>query len=159
MTLFTIGYEGLDINDFVSLLDHHEIETVVDIREFPLSRKPGFSKTALTNLLNLSGFEYVHMVDLGCPKPVRNRYREDGDWSQYKRGFSSYLKTQATAIEELSNLAETSACALLCYEADYNHCHRMMVAAAVRSHCGADVEHILSSTKTARVADRQRSFA
>ena len=47
MTVFTIGYEGLDIGAFMSLLAEHGIETVVDIRELPLSRKPGFSKKAL----------------------------------------------------------------------------------------------------------------
>ncbi|MGN6808258.1 MAG: DUF488 family protein [Trinickia sp.] len=59
MTVFTIGYEGLDIGAFLSLLGEHGMETVVDIRELPLSRKPGFSKNALASTLNLSGFEYV----------------------------------------------------------------------------------------------------
>jgi uncharacterized protein (DUF488 family) len=62
MTVFTIGYEGLDIDTFVSMLAEYNIETVVDIRELPLSRKRGFSKTALTGVLNLSGLEYVHMA-------------------------------------------------------------------------------------------------
>jgi uncharacterized protein (DUF488 family) len=75
MTVFTIGYEGLNVDTFMSLLAQHGIETVVDVRELPLSRKTGFSKKALTNALNPSGVEYVHMVNLGCPKPVRDRYR------------------------------------------------------------------------------------
>jgi len=55
MTVFTIGYEGLDIDAFMSLLAEHGIDTVVDVRELPLSRKPGFSKKALANILNISG--------------------------------------------------------------------------------------------------------
>ena len=47
MTVFTIGYEGLDIDTFMSLLGQHGIETIVDIRELLLSRKRGFSKRAL----------------------------------------------------------------------------------------------------------------
>lgn len=142
MTVFTIGYEGLDIDDFMSLLSKHGIETIVDIRELPLSRKPGFSKKSLANALNLSGREYVHMVGLGCPKPVRDGYREDGDWKRYTTGFLKYLKTQKDAVAELAELVESSTCALLCYEADFNFCHRSMVADAVSKHCGADVEHI-----------------
>lgn len=142
MTVFTIGYEGLDIDDFVSLLSERGIETVVDIRELPLSRKPGFSKKSLASLLNLSGFEYVHMVELGCPRPVRNGYRADGDWKRYRKGFLDHLKTQEGAIASLAELVESSTCALLCYEADFNFCHRSMVAAAVNEQCGADVEHI-----------------
>jgi len=142
MTVFTIGYEGLDIDAFMSLLTEHGIETVVDIRELPLSRKPGFSKKALASVLNLSGLEYVHMVDLGCPKPVRDRYREDANWKRYSESFLKHLKRRESAIAELSDLANSSNCALLCYEADFNFCHRLMVANAVRDYCGAEVEHI-----------------
>jgi len=142
MTVFTIGYEGLDIGTFMSLLGEHGVETIVDVRELPLSRKPGFSKKALASALNLSGIEYVHMADLGCPEPIRDRYREDGNWKRYTEGFLKYLKTQKAAIVDLSDLVNSSNCALLCYEADFNFCHRSMVANAVREHCGADVEHI-----------------
>ncbi|MBW8078010.1 MAG: DUF488 family protein [Gallionella sp.] len=160
MTVFTIGYEGLDIDAFMSLLAKHGIETVVDIRELPLSRKPGFSKKALASVLNLSGLEYVHMVDLGCPKPVRDRYREDGNWKHYTDGFLKHLKTQEKAIAELSELVSSSNCALLCYEADFKFCHRSMVADAVRVHCGADAKHIsIADARTASLAGHQMAFA
>jgi len=153
MTVFTIGYEGLDIDKFMSLLSDHGIETIVDIRELPLSRKPGFSKTALTNVLNLSGLEYVHMVELGCPKSVRDGYREDGNWKRYTAGFLKHLKTQKDAITDLAELVESSTCALLCYEADFNFCHRSMVADAVSKECGVGVQHI--AVRAATVAGRQ----
>ncbi|RCX08638.1 DUF488 family protein [Extensimonas vulgaris] len=160
MTVFTIGYEGLDIDAFMSLLAEHDIETVVDIRELPLSRKPGFSKKALASVLNLSGLEYVHMVDLGCPKPVRDRYREDGNWKRYTDGFLKHLKTQEVAIAELSDLVGASNCALLCYEADFNFCHRSMVANAVRDYCGANVEHIKAAdARTTSPASLRLAFA
>jgi uncharacterized protein (DUF488 family) len=160
MTVFTIGYEGLDINAFMSLLAEHGIDTVVDIRELPLSRKPGFSKKALASVLNLSGLEYVHMVDLGCPKPVRHRYREDGNWKRYTDDFLKHLKTQEASIAELSELVSSSNCALLCYEADFNFCHRSMVANAVRDYCGADVEHIMAAgARTTSPASLRLAFA
>ena len=160
MTVFTIGYEGLDIDTFMSLLAEHDIETVVDIRELPLSRKPGFSKKALASVLNLSGLEYVHMVELGCPKPVRDRYREDGNWKRYTEGFLKHLKTQGEAIAGLSALVNASNCALLCYEADFNFCHRSMVANAVRDYCGAGVEHIKATgTRTTSPASLRLAFA
>jgi uncharacterized protein (DUF488 family) len=160
MKIYTVGYEGLDIDSFLSLLAENDIETVVDVREMPLSRKPGFSKKSLASVLNLSGREYVHMVDLGCPKPVRDRYREDGNWKRYTEGFMKHLKTQDEAIAELSALAATSNCALLCYEADSNFCHRSMVASAVKDYCGARVTHIKASAKKASpVASLQLAFA
>jgi len=160
MTVFTIGYEGLDIGTFMSLLGEHGVETIVDVRELPLSRKPGFSKKALASALNLSGIEYVHMADLGCPEPIRDRYREDGNWKRYTEGFLKYLKTQKAAIVDLSDLVNSSNCALLCYEADFNFCHRSMVANAVREHCGADVEHIpVAKARTAPPACHQLACA
>lgn len=100
------------------------------------------------------------MVDLGCPKPVRNRYREDGNWKHYTNGFLKHLKTQKAAIAELSNLVNSSNCALLCYEADFNFCHRSMVANAVQKHCGADIEHIsVADVRKAMPASRQLACA
>lgn len=160
MIVYTIGYEGLDIEAFMTLLAVHSIETVVDIRELPLSRKPGFSKKALASVLNLSGLEYVHMVDLGCPKSVRDRYREDGNWTRYTEDFLKHLKTQGAAIAELSDLVNSSSCALLCYEADFNFCHRSMVANAVHDYCGAGVRHIKAAdAKIASPVSLRLAFA
>lgn len=142
MIIFTIGYEGLEVSAFLSLLKNNGIHKVVDIRELPLSRKPGFSKKTLAELLLASGFEYMHMPALGCPKPVRDRYKHDGNWNYYTVGFTQYLATQQDAIAELAAMAAVDNCALLCYEADPNFCHRSMVAQAVKKYCGAQIHHI-----------------
>lgn len=142
MKLYTIGYEGLNIEDFISLLIEQGIDTVVDIRELPLSRKQGFSKNSLRNILNSSGLEYTHVPALGCPKPVRNQYKTDGSWANYKVGFIKHINTQSVAISELSELSKSSNCALLCFEADYNLCHRSLVAQAVKLDSGVDIQHI-----------------
>ena len=160
MTVFTIGYEGMNIREFLLRLSQHRIEIVVDVRELPLSRKPGLSKTALANSLNVAGLEYVHMVELGCPKPIRDRYRADGDWRRYTEGFLKHLKKQEGAIAELSQLAAASNCVLLCYETDFNFCHRSMVAEALRKHSGARIEHIVAANvRTASPARRQPALA
>lgn len=149
MTIFTVGYQGLSLSAFKLLLFSHGIQTLVDVREFPISRKPGFSKNALKNASNESGLTYTHMPTLGCPRPVRNQYREDGDWSRYTNGFLSHLNRQAVAIAQLSEMAQLSRCALLCFEADFNRCHRSMVAYAVSQYCGASVAHLSAAKTTA----------
>ena len=160
MTIYTIGYEGISIEKFFMLLKEHDIETVVDVRELPLSRKAGFSKKILAASLNLSGLEYTHLADLGCPKPIRDRYRDDADWRRYKEGFLKYLSTQEDAIEELTKLASSSNCALLCFEADFNFCHRSMVADAVKQQSGMCVSHIRADkVKTKIPADFGLAFA
>jgi len=147
MTLFTIGYEGLDVDAFLTLLSENGIVRLVDIRESPYSRKPGFSKKSLAQALATAGFEYVHMAALGCPRPIRDRYRQDSDWQAYTGAFLNYLATQKDAIAQLAGLAAMSTCALLCYEADYNYCHRSLVADAVGHHAGLNIKHIRFAKK------------
>lgn len=159
MKIFTIGYEGLDIDDFLSLLAENDIETIVDVRELPLSRKPGFSKKSLEAALNLSGREYIHMVELGCPKVIRDQYRADGNWKRYTDGFLKYLATQDDAIAELASVAKTSTCALLCFEADFNFCHRSMVANAVKRFAGGRVQHLLASSLKNRSCSAESRLA
>ncbi len=159
MKIYTVGYEGLDIDSFLSLLAENDIETVVDVREMPLSRKPGFSKKSLEAVLNLSGREYVHMVALGCPKPVRDRYRADGNWKRYTEGFLKYLATQDDAVAELAALAATTNCALLCYEADHNFCHRSMVADAVKQQFRARIQHLQASDLKNRSCSGEQALA
>lgn len=142
MIISTIGYEGVDIAEFLDMLSAYGIDTIVDVRQAPISRKPGFSKTALAAALGTVGVEYVHMARLGCPKSVRDRYRENGSWPEYSEGFLAYLATQGEAVRDLSRTAQSSDCALLCFEADYRFCHRSMVAEAVRDVRGAEIRHI-----------------
>jgi uncharacterized protein (DUF488 family) len=43
-TLYTIGYEGTDIDRFVATLKAVGVQLLADVRALPLSRKRGFSK-------------------------------------------------------------------------------------------------------------------
>src|SRR3546814_15623387 len=64
------------------------------------------------------------MPALGCPKRVRDRLKADGDWPRYVRDFGAYLATQSASIDELTKLTRATPCGLLCFEADFNRCHR-----------------------------------
>lgn len=144
--LYTLGYEGFDIDSFIARLLAVGVETLVDVRELPLSRKKGFSKTALGNALKLADIDYLHLPALGCPKPIRNRYRVDGDWQAYTRDFQSHLLSQAVSVQQLAKLSRGSTACLICFEADFNYCHRTYVARAVTCAGGPPVQHITAKT-------------
>lgn len=129
--LLTIGYEGINLDHFFSLLRAGRVDTIVDVRELPLSRKKGFSKNALAAAARGNGFRYAHLPALGCPKAIRGDYKRDGDWSRYVARFSAYLQTQESALALLARQAQASRCCLLCFEADPNRCHRSLVARRV----------------------------
>jgi uncharacterized protein (DUF488 family) len=156
MTIFTIGYEGLDITRFIKLLKRFGVDTLVDVRERAQSRKKGFSKTALSNALSESGIDYLHIPRLGCPKPIRDQYYKDGNWNRYTKHFLDHLDSQADSLDQLSDRASESTCALLCFEADFNYCHRSLVADAVQTSTGSAIEHILKDAiKSVAVAPRE----
>jgi len=144
--LYTFGYEGLDIDAFVARVRVAGVQTVVDVRELPLSRKKGFSKTAFGDALVKAGVAYLHAPTLGCPKEIRNRYKADGDWAAYTQAFLAYMNTQAAATRELVKLSKATTACLVCFEADYTMCHRTYVARSARKHGGLPVTHLTART-------------
>lgn len=142
MTIYTVSYEGRSLEKFLADLRAAGVRLVADVREAPFSRKPGFSKNALAEALRGVDIGYRHFRMLGCPRLVRDRYREDGDWEQYTRDFMAHLDQQQSTIQELAVLTTAQPTALLCYEADFNRCHRTFVARAVAKVAGAQIVHI-----------------
>lgn len=144
--IFTFGYEGLTLDAFIARLKSASIKTVIDVRANPLSRKRGFSKGALSAALNAVGITYTHMPAMGCPKPVRERYKRDSNWSAYTRSFLAYLKGQRDALVGLVNVARASPSCLICFEADFERCHRTFVARGAAQLGGFQVTHITDRT-------------
>ncbi len=145
--IVTFGYEGLSLDVFIARLKLAGVETVIDVRANPLSRKPGFSKRGLAAALNEADLAYVHLPVMGCPKPVRDRYKQDADWSAYTRSFLAYLQTQAQSVAALAQSAKASLLCLVCFETDFERCHRTFVARAVAAHAGLRVTHLTGRTE------------
>lgn len=148
-TLYTFGYEGLSIDSFIARLKAVGVETVYDVRELPLSRKKGFSKTSFGIALRDAGIEYIHLPIFGCPRPIRDQYRNDGNWNRYEKAFNSYLAKQMAEVKVLARSAhETTAC-LVCFESDFNFCHRSIVANSVARVGGPAVSHLTAKAISA----------
>lgn len=128
MQLMTLGYEGLSLTTFLDLLHAAQVEQVIDVRQLPLSRKKGFSKRALAHALTERGIKYEHLVALGCPRDIRVEYRQNHDWIRYTRQFVAYLKTQDNTLKSLIEQMRHIRCCLICFEADYQLCHRSLIA-------------------------------
>jgi len=126
--LMTIGYEVMTLKEFLALLERCRVTMLVDVREMAISRKPGFAKVALSEALEKRGIKYEHLVDLGCPKDIRHKYREGGDWARYTRKYKAYLETQEAPMEQLWTLMQGERCCLMCFETDFNFCHRSFIA-------------------------------
>lgn len=144
--IFTLGYEDLTLEAFIARLQVAHVKTVVDVRELPLSRKKGFSKSAFCAALSAHGIAYLHAPALGCPKPIRNQYKADSNWQTYTRDFLKYIQTQEASLRELVKIAQATRACLVCFEADYATCHRTYVARAARQLGGPTVTHLTART-------------
>src|SRR5215468_8292356 len=108
--LMTIGYEGMSPEGFLRLLEKCQVSMLVDVRELPISRRPGFAKSALRKAVTGRAIKYEHVGELGCPRDVRHDYRNDGDWANYARRFKAYLDTQEDALERLAGWIRDERC-------------------------------------------------
>src|SRR5437879_3867713 len=126
-SLFTIGYEGRNIDEFVKILQHSRIRRVVDIRQIPLSRKRGFSKTKLLERLASEGIAYAHIRELGSPKVIRHELRRDWDYEKFFRAFDRHLSEHKEAVERVYQYLNEGAICLMCFEKYPEKCHRSLV--------------------------------
>ena len=131
MKIYTIGYEATTMADFLAALTKAGVQRVIDVRALPLSRRPGFSKSALAASLNDVGIGYVHLKALGTPKPGRDAAKK-GDVATLEAVYADQLElpeAQAQAAQMLALAAEKPS-ALLCFERDPRHCHRTLLLEA-----------------------------
>lgn len=130
--LFTVGYEGRSLNELVDASCAAGVERLIDVRELPLSRRKGFSKTALGETLRKSGIEYTHVKALGNPKPNRERYWAgdvEGGAAVYRKQLNS--GSRSALVELAESLGDDPAC-LLCFERDHAECHRDVIVQELR---------------------------
>lgn len=141
--LFTIGYEGASIEDFVGTIHTVGATTLADVRALPLSRRRGFSKKALAESVDVAGIKYIHLRGLGDPKAGREAARS-GRIQEFRKIFAAHMESDE-AIADLALLIELmskSDVCLMCYERDPSYCHRSIVADAASNIVPARIEHL-----------------
>ncbi|WP_372624343.1 DUF488 family protein [Falsiroseomonas sp.] len=141
--LCTIGYEGARLDGFLAALRRSRVSLLIDVRAVAVSRRKGFSKTALAAALGEAGISYLHLRDLGDPKPGREAARA-GRMSEFRTIYNAHLRgaVAQAALAEAAQVVEHRAACLLCYEADPSGCHRSIVAAALSRKTGIAVQHL-----------------
>jgi uncharacterized protein (DUF488 family) len=126
--LFTIGYEGRALDELIAILASNKIDRVIDVRELPLSRRRGFSKTPLGTALGDAGIEYVHMREAGNPyRKLKDAIPRDELLAKYR----AHIRTAPAAVANVADQVRGHRAVLLCYEADCAQCHRSLLAPPV----------------------------
>jgi uncharacterized protein (DUF488 family) len=144
--LFTIGYEGVSLEEYLLRLIKNDVKVLVDVRNNPLSMKFGFSKNQLKKYCESLGINYLHFPELGI---IAEQRQELSSQEDYNKLFDLYRlnnlsHTTQSQKEVLKLLRQHRRIALTCFEADINRCHRKHLAEAIAKLPGFtyEVKHI-----------------
>jgi uncharacterized protein (DUF488 family) len=141
--LYTIGYEKATLGNVLATLAGAGVATLIDVRDRPISRRPGFSRRQLAAAVEEAGIRYLHLQALGTPPEGREAGRRR-DWEKFWRIVETRLAGPEAelALHEAATTAQQSASVLLCYEADWRCCHRRRVAELLAERHGFAVRHL-----------------
>ena len=131
--LFTIGYEGVSLEEYLNKLIINGIKVLCDVRKNSLSMKYGFSKTQLQKACEGVGIKYKHIPDLGIDSDKRQELNTQTDYNNlftiYRNDILTKTRSQQEEIIELLKTYERVA--LTCFEANIYQCHRKHLAEAI----------------------------
>ncbi|HEY3911299.1 MAG TPA: DUF488 domain-containing protein [Stellaceae bacterium] len=141
--LCTIGYEKALLRDVVAALAAAGVTNLLDVRDRPISRRPGFSKRQLAAAVEEAGIGYVHLAALGTPPEGRlaGRRRE---WDRFWAIVTEKLARPEAELDlqRAGEIAANAPSCLLCYEADWQICHRRRIAEMLAQRHGFTICHL-----------------
>ncbi len=132
MRLFTLGYEGRTLSEVAQVLSENGVHRLIDVRERAFSFKKGFSKTPLRQGVSSLGIEYVHAPAVGSPSVARKRLHETGDYETFFAEYKRHLSGLNGRLSEVADLAYSENSCLLCFERDFEKCHRSALAEEIK---------------------------
>ena len=142
VTIYTIGYGSRSVDEFIEVLQEHEIAYLIDVRSAPYSRyKPEFSREPLEAELQRQGIRYVFMGDtLGGQPDDEECYDVNGkvDYERVKKTerYQFGIKRLQTAV------AKKQCVALMCSEGKPENCHRSKLIGETLEEKNIRVTHI-----------------
>lgn len=142
--LASIGYEGRSFEDYLNSLIINGITVLCDVRRNPISRKYGFSKSALQNACAGLGISYRHFPELGIPSDERQDLKYQSDYDElFARYEMSVLPSALDSISAICSMVCADECvAVTCFERNPAQCHRTRILNAVTARTGVEVELI-----------------
>lgn len=149
--IYTVGHSTHDVATLIAMLQSFGIETLVDIRRFPGSRKfPDFNKEQLAEVLRNTDIDYLHLEGLGGRRSVQKDSRNDRWRSNAFRAYADHMETDdfKKAVAELEAVASKRPTVYMCAEAVWWRCHRALVSDYLKAK-GWDVQHIAAVGKAA----------
>ncbi|MGI6307195.1 MAG: DUF488 family protein [Dethiobacteria bacterium] len=142
-TVYSIGYSGFSMSDFINTLQSNKISLVVDVRSHPYSQYfSDYNKESLEQTLKYKGIYYRNYAkEFGARQDERRYYSSEGylDFelfaksSPFLSGFDRLVKS----------MMQNYRFALMCAEKDPINCHRTILVTRSFHDAGYKVKHLL----------------
>jgi uncharacterized protein (DUF488 family) len=148
--VLSVGHSTRTLDEFVRLLRRYGVACLVDVRNTPQSRRmPHFAKRALEETLPAAGISYEHLQDLGGWRRPQPGSPNSGWRSKAFQGYADHMATPAfeSALGRLADIASERRTAMMCAEALWWRCHRMLISDALTVR-GWRVQHIGAAART-----------
>ncbi len=131
--LYTIGYEGITLEQYLNKLIGKNVQVLVDVRNNPMSMKYGFTKSQLLKACNSVGIQYLHYPEVGIVSEQRQALKCQTDYDNLFAKYREEILPQTLQTQEiiLKLLQDKKRIALTCFEADICQCHRKHLADAI----------------------------
>ena len=139
--VFSIGHSNQSIEKFLSLLESHKIDVLVDVRSHPYSKyAPHFQQKSLSRKLEESGFRYLFLGNELGGKPEAGDFYDANGHVLYRELARSSLFLEG--IQRLERGLESYRIAIMCAEENPSRCHRRLLITPVLEGRGINVIHI-----------------
>lgn len=137
--VYSIGYEGKSVDEFLMELIQEKVQVLVDVRNRPWSMKFGFKKHTLQSFCGGLGIEYINIPDLGIPGSYRKKLETKGDYEILFKRYKQIITKKEDELNNLKDMAKKKRIALMCFESNPEYCHRTIIAREL-ARMGAEVE-------------------
>lgn len=140
--IYTAGYEGRMIDDFLNLLMKSGITRLIDVRSNPISRKYGFHKTTLNRLCKYLEIDYQHIPGLGISSLKRSTSNSESEYDNLFEDYRRELPSKKEDLQNIMKLLKTKPSVLVCMEANPQHCHRNILAQYLIDEVKMPIKHL-----------------
>lgn len=157
-TVYTIGYSGFAISNFIEIIKANSISVIIDVRSQPYSRYfPEYNKEMLEKTLKHNSIGYQsYAKELGGKQSNPHYYSTEGYFD-----FELYTKSEnfIAGLKKLKEImAQGHSCSLMCAEKNPINCHRGIMIAPVFYKEGYEIIHLMPNNMTITQKDIEKQL-
>lgn len=144
--IYTIGYSGFAVNDFIKVLKRYNVTCLVDVRSLPKSAHfKDFNSENISRVLRTNDILYRNYVKEFGARQTDEKFYTNGVLNFEKFSLSEQFLDGVRKIEAGMELGYTFA--FMCAEKRPENCHRCILVARKFHQLGYEVRNIIANGK------------